>query len=152
MHLADTVEQAEADVRYGLEDFGRYFHHILPFSPTGEGQFFDEMLGFMRATGFGVVGTPDDAIRQIERLRDQSGGFGAFLVFGHEWADRDATLRSYELLARDVMPRFQGSAAGLERSLEWVRGSDGRFVQAAANAIGQAFTDHQAEQQATVDQ
>ena len=32
------------------------------------------------ATGLAVVGTPDDAIAQIERLEQQSGGFGAYMV------------------------------------------------------------------------
>jgi limonene 1,2-monooxygenase len=33
-----------------------------------------------------------------------------------EWAGRDAVRRSYELLARYVMPRFQGMLPGLEAS------------------------------------
>ena len=45
---------------------------------------------------------------QIERLGEQSGGFGTFLSMGHDWADREATKRSYTLLAREVFPRFQG--------------------------------------------
>ena len=84
----------------------------------------------------------------LERLVKQSGGFGSFLVFAHDWADREATLRSYELFARSVVPHFQGSLAGPEASGEWVRGSGGRFVQAAANAIGQAMSDHEQERAA----
>jgi len=148
VHLADTEEQARRDVRFGLEDFGRYFRHILPVDPTGGADDFDGMLDFLTATGFAVVGTPDMAVAQLERLVKQSGGFGTFLVFAHEWADREATLRSYELFARSVMPHFQGSLAGPEASGEWVRASGGRFVQAAANAIGQAMSDHQQEQAA----
>ena len=45
----------------------------------------------MNASGFAVIGTPDDAVAQIQRLIDQSGGFGTFLSMAHEWADRDAT-------------------------------------------------------------
>ena len=63
----------------------------------------------MNASGFAVIGTPDDVAAQIQRLIDQSGGFGTFLCMGHEWADRAATHRSYSLLAREVFPRFQGS-------------------------------------------
>ena len=150
MHLADTEEQARREVRFGLEDFGRYFRHILPVDPTGGADDFDGMLDFLTSTGFAVVGTPDMAVAQLERLVKQSGGFGTFLVFAHEWADREATLRSYELFARSVMPHFQGSLAGPEASGEWVRGSGGRFVQAAANAIGQAMSDHQQEQAARI--
>ena len=55
----------------------------------------------MNASGFAVIGTPDDAIAQIQRLVDQSGGFGTFLFMAHEWADREAPRRrSYELMAR----------------------------------------------------
>ncbi len=65
----------------------------------------------MNASGFGVIGTPDDAIAQIERLIEQSnGGFGTFLNMAHEWADTAATRTSYELMARYVFPHFQGSA------------------------------------------
>src|SRR5207247_415856 len=76
VHLADTEEQARRDVRFGLEDFGRYFRHILPVDPTGGADDFDGMLDFLTATGFAVVGTPDMAVAQLERLVKQSGGFG----------------------------------------------------------------------------
>ena len=36
---------------------------------------------------------------QIDRLVIQSGGFGAYLVLAHEWANPMATHRSYELIA-----------------------------------------------------
>ena len=62
------------------------------------------------------MGTPDEAISAIEGLLERSGGFGALMVWGQEWAGTEATNRSYELLARDVAPRFQGALAGLERS------------------------------------
>ena len=62
----------------------------------------------MNASGFAVIGTVDDAIAQIQRLIDQSGGFGTFLTMAHDWAPREATWHSYELLARYVFPEFQG--------------------------------------------
>jgi hypothetical protein len=40
----------------------------------------------------------------------QSGGFGTFLLMAHEWADREATLHSYELFAREVIPQVPGHA------------------------------------------
>jgi alkanesulfonate monooxygenase SsuD/methylene tetrahydromethanopterin reductase-like flavin-dependent oxidoreductase (luciferase family) len=36
----------------------------------------DEVIENMIATNFAVIGTPDDAIAQIERLQQESGGFG----------------------------------------------------------------------------
>ena len=52
----------------------------------------NEMADAMNASGFAVIGTVDDAIAQIQRLIDQSGGFGTFLNMAHEWADRPAHL------------------------------------------------------------
>jgi len=61
--------------------------------------------------GAWIVGTPDDCVAGIKRLAEQSGGFGGFLVQTVDWAPRDKMLRSYELLARYVMPQFQGTAS-----------------------------------------
>ena len=70
-----------------------------------------EMISFINDSGFGAIGTPDMVTAQIDRLMKQSnGGFGAYLMLAHNWADPRATLRSYELIARQVMPRFQGHA------------------------------------------
>ena len=146
MHLADTKEQARRDVEFGILPFSRYFRHVLPASPVGDADDVPGILDYCDQTGFAVIGTPDDAIRQLERLEQQSGGFGTFLVFGHEWADREATFKSYELLARYVMPHFQGQLDPIRSSYDWVAGSGGRFVDAATNAINKAIEDHAAEQ------
>ena len=45
-----------------------------------------------------------------------SGGFGGFLVQALEWTSREKVLRSYELLARYVIPQFQGALAGTTAS------------------------------------
>jgi limonene 1,2-monooxygenase len=146
MHLAETKEQARRDVEFGILPFSRYFRHVLPASPVGDADDVPGILDYCDQTGFAVIGTPDDAIRQLERLEQQSGGFGTFLVFGHEWADREATFKSYELLARYVMPHFQGQLDPIRASYDWVAGSGGRFVDAATNAINKAIEDHAAEQ------
>ena len=56
---------------------------------------------------------------QIERLERQSGGFGVFLDMAHNWADFAATRRSYELIARYVMPRFDGRGGRQEDAYRW---------------------------------
>lgn len=38
--------------------------------------------------------------------QEESGGFGGMLFRANDWASREATLWSYELLAREVIPRF----------------------------------------------
>ena len=51
------------------------------------------------------------AIAQLERLKEKTGGFGAFLFMGADFADWAATKRSYELFAEEVMPHFTGQLA-----------------------------------------
>ena len=66
-----------------------------------------EIIDNVDEDGFAVIGTPDDAIRKIQELVDESGGFGTFLLFGHDWATPEATKRSFELFAQYVMPHFK---------------------------------------------
>jgi limonene 1,2-monooxygenase len=69
------------------------------------------MIDFVIESGMGAIGTPDDICAQIDGLYSQSnGGFGAFLMLAHEWANTHDTQRSYELIAKYVMPRYQGQA------------------------------------------
>ena len=48
-----------------------------------------------------------------------SGGFGSFMVRVEDWAPRETIHRSYELLARYVMPHFQGTLSGIMTSQQW---------------------------------
>jgi len=148
MHLAETKEQARADVAYGIVPFSKYFTHVLPAGPT-RGDTPEEIIANVDEDGFAVIGTPDDAIAKIESLVDESGGFGTFLLFGHDWASPAATQHSFELFAQYVMPHFTGQLERPQASCDWVTGSGGEFVNRAANAIMKAIADHAAEQQAS---
>lgn len=120
MHIAETREQARKDVREGLGRWAWYNSKInaLGIIPEGATQI-DEQIDALIDNGFAVIGTPDDAARQIERLWEVSGGFGTFLLWSHDWANRDATLRSYRLFGTEVAPRFRGSLRALKRSEEY---------------------------------
>jgi limonene 1,2-monooxygenase len=112
VHCAETKEQAYRDVEYGIEHWFRYLQSVAAFPQmTVGGSNIQEMIAFVNDTGLGAIGTPDMCTDQIDRLMKQSnGGFGAYLLLAHNWANPTATLRSYELVAREVMPRFQGQA------------------------------------------
>ncbi len=147
VHVAETKEQAYADVEFGLAAWVDYFQRVaaLPLAP--DTTVARELADAMNASGFAVIGTPDDVAAQIERLREQSGGFGTFLCMGHDWADRAATHRSYELLAREVFPRFQGSAGSLTRSRDWAAENRPSFIGAAGGAVMDAIQKHHAEKE-----
>ncbi|KZS60345.1 LLM class flavin-dependent oxidoreductase [Mycobacterium ostraviense] len=110
-HLAETDEQARADVKFGIEPWFRYFQKVAAFPQmTMSGDRLDEMIDMINENGAGVIGTPERARAQVQRLWEQSGGFGCMLQMGHEWANPAATRRSAELFAAEVMPHFQGQA------------------------------------------
>jgi limonene 1,2-monooxygenase len=140
MHIAETREQARADVAFGLRKWLYYFTDVaaLPMAIDTDADPVDALI----ATGLAVVGTPDDAIAQIERLEKQSGGFGCYLSLDHNWADWDKKQRSYELLARYVFPRFQGSNINREQSLGWARDNRPAFVGELFGAMGARVARH----------
>ena len=148
MHIAETKEQAVADVAFGLEQWVDYFQRVaaLPLAPNTAD--FDTLVDALIGSGFAVIGTVDDAIAQIDRLRAQSGGFGTFLLMGHEWADTAATRRSYELFARYVAPQFQDASRTLTASRDWAAENRPEFIGAAGNAVLSAIQQHQDEKAA----
>ena len=105
-HVAETREKARADMAYGLADFCRYFTDVatFPIVPAG----IADPVEYLTSSGLACIGTPDDCIRHFERLwQGSAGGFGAVLLLANNWADWEATRRSYELMARYVHPHFQ---------------------------------------------
>jgi len=142
MHIAETREQAVADVSFGLAEWIDYFQRVaaLPLAPDTDNH--ADLVDAMNASGFAVIGTPDDAVAQVRRLAEQSKGFGTFLLMAHEWADRPQTLRSYELFSRYVMPEVDGTAATLAASRDWAAENRPEFIGAAGAAIMTAIQRH----------
>jgi limonene 1,2-monooxygenase len=142
MHIAPTMDEARKDVEFGLPAWADYFQRVAALPLVGEASEVGDMVDALNATGLAVIGTPEDAARQIERLWEKSGGFGSYLFMAHDWANREATLRSYELFARFVMPRFQSTLPRLDRSRNWAAENRGTFIGRAVEAIGKAIQDH----------
>lgn len=140
VHIAETREKARENVRFGLEKWLYYFREVaaLPLAPADGSDPVDALI----ASGMAVIGTPDDAIAQIERLQSQSGGFGAFLQMAHNWADFEQTKRSYELMARYVFPKFQELNVNREASLEWASTNRPTFMGQAMMAVGTRVAQH----------
>lgn len=118
-YLADTKKEAIEQARVGATRFQKeYFEGTMGF-PTMPGVAPEEIVEVMDEKGAWCVGTPDDLIANIHRLDEESGGFGGILIQATEWANREQMMRSYELIARYVMPQFQGSLLSLENSQNW---------------------------------
>ena len=150
MHIAATKEKARANVEFGLASWRSYFDKInflaAPINPDVHPA--DAMV----ETGQAIIGTPDDAIQQIERVWNKIGGFGAFLQLAHNWADFDATKKSYEMYARYVVPHFREAnrerAASLQHAKENSVELMGRAVEAATAMVDRHARDTEAKQRA----
>jgi limonene 1,2-monooxygenase len=148
MHIAETVDQARRDVDRGLTHWVDYFTEVGAIPILGDFEKGGDLVDAVNDSGVGVIGTPDMAIDQLRRLQRQSGGFGSYLLMAHEWADREATLRSYELISRYVMPVFQDSLPALERSRDWTIRHRERLMGSARTAIEGATQQYLAERNA----
>jgi limonene 1,2-monooxygenase len=147
MHLAETREQAMEDCTYGLADFANYFGGGAGFVPLaarvdGAPRSPREYVEAYAETGNVVIGTPDDAIAFIEGLLEQSGGFGTFLLLGHDWANPERTFNSYRLFAREVMPHFQNQLAAPAASHEWATAKRSELFGKAGQAMMNAIQSH----------
>jgi limonene 1,2-monooxygenase len=145
VHLADNREQAIEDCTYGLQDFANYFGAagFVPLNNVVDGtQSPRAFVEDYAAGGNCCIGTPADAIAYIQDLLDRSGGFGTFLMLGHDWAPPAATYHSYELFAREVVPHFKGQLAAPQASHEWAKGIRDQLFGRAGQAIVNAITEH----------
>ena len=143
MHIAETRERAFENARWGFDRYLGYLNNNQPRFIVPPGQ---DALEWFIENRYGVCGTPDDAIALIERLQEKQGEFGVFLQQAHNWADFEATKRSYELYARYVMPHFSQANAPRAGSFQWCGDNRAEFSakrQAAAKAM---FDKHEAEQ------
>ena len=51
-----------------------------------------------------IVGDVEEVKAKLHKLYDDVGGFGTLLALSHDWDDEERWRRSYELLAREVVP------------------------------------------------
>jgi limonene 1,2-monooxygenase len=137
-YLAEDRDEAINDVRQGFYDFQHNYVGAVLGRPPQDGQ---DDIALLARRDQALVGTPDDAIRILTNLQQQTGGFGGFTGLFHAWAPEHKLQRSYELLARYVMPHFQGQIDPLRDAERWaIDNRDALFGQIPA-AISQAFAD-----------
>ena len=141
MHVAETREKAFEDVKFGLEPWARYLAEAGTFAIVPADM--PDPARFLVENGLAAIGTPDDAIRHIERIH-RIGEFGAHLILANDWADWQATKRSYELIARYVMPHFNDGFAARRAAYDF--NLKNRDMQIAALEEGIRTTNEQHQQ------
>jgi limonene 1,2-monooxygenase len=120
VHLAESREEALNDVRAGLKRY--HGLALVGVSPDGDPETRPEQAV---ASGAVIIGTPDDMIEHLEALLQGSGGFGGFLAGLFGLATREKTMKSFELWARWVAPRFQGQYTAQKNNWDWVVATKG---------------------------
>ena len=134
-HLAQSRQEAMNQVREGRErERELYFRKVagLRNDHTLEQEIEDDAS---------IVGTPEDMIDALHRLQASTGGFGGFLVLGNDWANQQDTLRSYELIARQVIPQFNGMLEPLQRSYDAVVDNKRSYTEPVMKAFRKAYED-----------
>jgi limonene 1,2-monooxygenase len=143
IHVAETREQAFKDVEFGLLNWNNeYFHTTLGHPAFKLSDNTRELAERMTTFGAPVIGSPDDLLARIEQLQNVSGGFGCVLGLAHEWASPEATRKSYELIARYVMPEVQDLTSWVKRSGDWTRNNVGTLNAGAGAAIIKAIVEN----------
>ena len=90
-----------------------------------------------------TIGTPDDLVARIKSVLEVSGGFGTLVGFVHDWANPENTMRSWDMVARYVVPEINGYLAGLRQSQDFVATNRGVFDR-AKEAIMAKITENEA--------
>ena len=123
-HIAETREQAREEAKHGLMRWhNEYIVGTLmrpgdkPYATPDEAVDHVQSMGI---AGASIIGTPDDLIACIRNLQEITGGFGTVLGFVHDWANPENTFRSWDLVARYVVPEINGYLRELRKSREFV--------------------------------
>ncbi len=121
-HIAETREQAKAEAKHGLYRWHNEYTVGTLMRPGAEPYASpDAAVDEAQLEGGGaIIGTPDDLIEAIRGMLSLTGGFGTVIGFAHDWANREATLRSWDMVARYVIPEVNNMLQGYRESQRYV--------------------------------
>jgi limonene 1,2-monooxygenase len=153
-HLAESKKQAEQEAVDGLWWWhNEYSVRVLgrPGAKAVEDRW--ELLSQVTGksgsgVGSAVIGTPDELVKTIRELQEITGGFGVVLGFAHDWASREAMLRSWELFARYVIPELNGYTRNLKVSAEYLAANKQELMTGRVESIKAAVAGNQKAEEA----
>jgi limonene 1,2-monooxygenase len=118
-HIAETREQARREAGAGLMHWHNEYNvgtlqrpGLQPFTSPEDAV--EKTAGGEGAAS--TIGTPDDLVKTIKSLIDVSGGVGTIVGFVHDWANIENTRRSWDMVARYVIPEINGYTTKLRES------------------------------------
>jgi len=147
-HVAATKAQAIDEIADGLLRWHNEYNVDILGRPGSERIADAKAFATRMANAEGsMIGTPEDVVASINLLQQRSGGFGTLIGFAHDWAPREAQLRSFEMFARYVIPKVQGLLEPVERSAQYVGAHKGELMEKANKAVLGAIRQHNATHQ-----
>jgi len=134
-HIAETREKAREEARDGLMKHNN--EYTVGTLAGGEGVIYKTPDDAVDGVAFAdvstaVIGTPDDLVDRIRQMLELTGGFGTVIGFVHDWANRENTARSWDMVARYVIPEVNGilddyresNKFVIENRSTWLRAGD----------------------------
>ena len=142
-HIAETREQARKEAGEGLMRWHNEYNVGTLMRPGavayGSPDEAVDQTAFVEGAA-SVIGTPDDLVKSIRDLYQLSGGFGTVIGFAHDWANREATARSWDLVARYVIPEVNGLLEGYRTSRQYVIDHRESFERAGAAVMNKIMS------------
>ena len=125
-HIAETRQEAREQARDGL--FRHNNEYTVGTLAAGDGPIYKTPDDAVDGAAFSeqstsVIGTPDDLVAKIREMMELTGGFGCVIGFVHDWANRENTRRSWDMVARYVIPQINGLVDEYWDSYRWVNES-----------------------------
>ena len=132
-HIAETRKEARLQAKEGLLRHNNDYS-VATLNPD-EGTIYKSPDDAVDGVAFSenstaVIGTPDDLIAKIKEMISITGGFGCVIGFAHDWANRENTLKSWDLVARYVIPEINGLLDDYRESHEFVTNNRETWVRA----------------------
>jgi limonene 1,2-monooxygenase len=122
-HIAETREAAKEQAKHGLMRWHNEYT-VGTLQRVGV-EAFDTPDQAVEQTAYvegsaAVIGTPDDLVQRIREIKEITGGFGTVIGFVHDWTTPEHNARSWDLVARHVIPEVNGLLDDYRESQKFV--------------------------------
>ncbi len=148
-HIAESREQAKKEAIMGLQKWHNEYNVDVLGRPGAlrvedPYELFEQVAaGGAQGGGAAVIGTPDDLIEAVLAMQETTGGFGTVLGFANDWANNEATMRSWDLVARYVIPAVNGHLRAQQASAAYVGANKSELMAGAGAAVMSKIMSHE---------